>query len=253
MEYTIKKLSQLASVSSRTLRYYDSINLLKPKRVNSSGYRIYGEEEIERLQQILFFRELELPLEEIKNILDDDNFDSVTSLKNHRKQLLAKRQQLDQLLQTIDKTLASKKGTIKMTDKEKFEGFKQKQLAENEEKYGEEIRERYGKETVEKSNKKFANLTEKQYNEMQEMAADILEKLKNAMKTQDIAGEEAVEVVELHKKWLTYTWPSYSEEAQRGLSDMYVMDERFRKYYDGPAGSGAAQFLRDAIYDYTQK
>lgn len=89
MEYSIKKLAEMAGLTSRTLRYYDTIQLLKPKRINSSGYRIYGEEEINRLQQILFFREFEIPLEEIKNYLDDPDFDHTEALNQHRLQLLA--------------------------------------------------------------------------------------------------------------------------------------------------------------------
>ncbi|MGP6139177.1 MerR family transcriptional regulator [Jeotgalibaca sp. A127] len=247
MEYSIKKLGELAGVSSRTLRYYDTIGLLKPKRINSSGYRIYGQAEVDRLQQILFFREFEIPLEEIKSYLDDPEFKNSEALTNHRQQLLAKRERLDHLLKTIDKTIQHIKGESGMTDKEKFEGFKQKQLDENEQKYGNEIREKYGKDTIEKANKKFGNLSEDQYNQLQEMASQILNDLQAAMKTNDPSGEEAQAVAALHKEWLAFTWPSYSKEAHRGLADMYVVDERFKNYYDGPAGEGAAQFLRDAI------
>lgn len=252
MEYTIKKLSQLAGVTSRTLRYYDKINLLKPKRINSSGYRIYGSQEVDRLQQILFFREFELPLEEIKNILDHPDYDTTAALKEHRQQLLAKREQLDHLLLTIDKTIAHERGEQKMTDKEKFEGFKKEQLAENEAKYGQEIREKYGEDTIKKANQKFHNLTEEEYEELQSMAQLIITDLKAAMETGDPASAEAQAVAALHKQWLAFTWPSYSKEAHRGLADMYVYDERFTKYYDEPAGVGAAQFLRDAIHAYTQ-
>lgn len=250
MEYSIKKLGELAGVSSRTLRYYDTIALLKPKRINSSGYRIYGQAEVDRLQQILFFREFEIPLEEIKSYLDDPDFNNNEALADHRQQLLAKRERLDHLLATIDKTMQHIKGETEMTDKEKFQAFKQKQLEENEVKYGNEIREKYGKDTIEKANKKFANLNEDQYDKLQAMATQILTDLQIAMKTNDPSGEEAQAVAALHKEWLAFTWPSYSKEAHRGLADMYVMDERFTNYYDEPAGEGAAQFLRDAIHTF---
>lgn len=251
MEYTIKKLSELAGVTSRTLRHYDAIGLLKPKRINSSNYRIYGSKEVERLQQILFYREFDLPLEEIKRILDDSHYDTEGSLLAHRQALLQKRQRLDLLLQTIDRTLADQRGERTMTDKEKFEGFKKKQLQENEKNYGEEIRERYGADTVEKSNQKFASLTEEQHQKLQLMANQILADLKTELQTGDPTSKEAHALAALHKEWLTYTWPSYTKEAHRGLADMYVADERFTSYYDEPAGIGAAQFLRDAIYAYT--
>lgn len=248
MEYNIKKLAEMAGVTSRTLRYYDTIHLLKPKRINSSGYRIYGEKEIDRLQQILFFREFEIPLEEIKNYLDEPNFDHTEALLLHRYQLLARRDRLDQLLKTLDTTMANIKGETIMTDNQKFNGFKQQQLTDNEAKYGKEIREKYGVNAIEKANKKFSNLTEEQYTNMQRMADQILVELKKAMTSGDAASEEAQQLAKNHKDWLSFSWPTYSKAAHRGLADMYVADERFTKYYDEPVGDGAAQFLRDAIY-----
>lgn len=253
LEYTVNALSRMAGVSKRTLHYYDEIGLLLPKRKSSNGYRIYGQAEVDRLQQILFFRNLEMPLEEIKQILDNPEFDSIAALKEHQQQLLARKAQLEQLLETIDKTLASKRGEIKMTDKEKFEGFKKETIAANEAQYGEEIREKYGEETVEKSNRQFANLTQAEYDKMQQLAGQILEELPKAMQTQDPTSEEAQHVAQLHKEWLSYTWPSYSTEAHKGLAQMYVDDPRFTKYYDNPAGEGAAAFLRDAIFSFTAK
>ncbi|MBM6614654.1 MerR family transcriptional regulator [Desemzia sp. RIT804] len=250
MEYTVNTLSRIASVSKRTLHYYDEIGLLSPKRKSSNGYRIYGEQEVEKLQQILFYRNLDMPLEEIKQILDDVHFDSETALVEHRQRLLAKKIQLDQLLTTIDKTLANKRGEIKMSDKEKFEGFKKELIEKNETQYGEEVREKYGTETVEKSNKKFASLSKEEYEHMQQLAAQILEDLKTAMQTKNSNSEEALKVAALHKEWLTFTWPTYSKEAHKGLAQMYVDDPRFTKYYDEPAGEGAAEFLRDAVFNY---
>lgn len=251
MEYTIKKLSQLSGVTTRTLRYYDSIDLLKPKRINSSGYRIYGQKEVNRLQQILFYREFDLPLKEIKQLLDDETFDGQKTLEEHREKLLRQRNRLDQLLSTIDKTLEQTKGRQKMTDKEKFEGFKKQTLQQNEETFGEEIREAYGEEQVQRANQQFAKLTEAEYNELQALSDRIIEQLKELKDDAAPDSAEAVELATLHRQWLTYTWPSYSKEAHRGLADLYVMDERFTKYYDDAAGSGAAQFLRDAVHAYT--
>lgn len=252
MEYTVNALSHIAGVSKRTLRYYDEIDLLVPKRKSSNGYRIYGEQEVEKLQQILFYRNLDMPLEEIKQILDDVHFDSELALISHRQRLLAQKVQLDQLLTTIDKTLASKRGEFKMSDKEKFEGFKKELIEKNEAQYGEEIREKYSNETVENSNQKFAGLSQKEYEHMQQLSTQILEDLKAAMQTKNPESEEALQVAELHKEWLTITWPSYSKEAHRGLAQMYVDDPRFTKYYDEPAGKGAAEFLRDAVFSYTK-
>lgn len=252
MEYTVNALSSIAGVSKRTLRYYDEIDLLTPKRKSSNGYRIYGEQEVEKLQQILFYRNLDMPLEEIKQILNDIHFDSEIALIEHRKRLLTKKVQLNQLLNTIDKTLASRRGEIDMSDKEKFEGFKKELVEKNEVQYGEEVREKYGTETVEKSNKKFAGLNQEEYKHLQQLSAQILEDLKAVVQTNNPESKEALHLAESHKEWLTFTWPTYSAEAHRGLAQMYVDDPRFTKYYDEAAGEGAAEFLRDAIFNYTK-
>src|SRR3954465_2372197 len=98
MEYTVQKLGLLAGISTRTLRYYDEIGILKPARINSSGYRIYGQAEVDRLQQILFYRELEVSLDRIKEIIADPAFDGAAALKEHRKKLLEKKKQLEVLI-----------------------------------------------------------------------------------------------------------------------------------------------------------
>ena len=131
MEYTVQKLGQLAGISTRTLRYYDEIGLLKPARINSSGYRIYGSAEVDRLQQILFFRELGVNLDSIKEIMTSEDFDGATALKEHREKLLEKRAQLDLLIENVDKSIQLTERKIIMTDKEKFEGFKQKLVDDN--------------------------------------------------------------------------------------------------------------------------
>lgn len=250
MEYTVQKLGKLAGISTRTLRYYDEIGILKPARINSSGYRIYGPREVDRLQQILFYRELGVSLENIKNIMTDPSFDRTNALKEHREKLLAKRAQLDQLISNVDKTIAVTEGRITMSDKEKFEGFKQKMIEENEEKYGAEIRAKYGDETIDQSNQKIKGLTKEQYAELEKLGEEVLVTLKEAMATGDPASDLAQKTAELHRKWLGYTWASYSKEAHAGLAQMYVDDERFAAYYN-KVQSGAAEFLRDAILIYT--
>ncbi|MFB3169319.1 MerR family transcriptional regulator [Neobacillus sp. 179-C4.2 HS] len=250
MEYTIQKLASLAGVSTRTLRYYDEIGILKPARINSSGYRIYGQEEVNRLQQILFYRELGVGLDSIKEIVTAPTFDGATALREHREKLLEKREQLDLLIINVDKTIALTEGRITMSNKEKFEGFKKKMVEDNEKKYGKEIRDKYGKESVEASNAKVMNMTEEQYQEVTALAEQIHTTLAEAFKTGDPAGELAQKAADLHKQWLTYYWKDYSKEAHAGLAQMYVDDERFTAYYDKEQ-PGNAVFLRDAIHIYT--
>ena len=250
MEYTIKKLSSLAGVSTRTLRYYDEIGILKPARINSSGYRIYGKEEVDRLQQILFYRELDISLDNIKTILSSPCYDEMNALKEHRNNLLAKREQLNILIENLNKTLLSKEGKLIMNDKEKFEGFKKQLVEDNEKKFGKEIRDKYGEEAVKKSNKQFKNMTEEQYRQLEDLGNSVMENLKIAMETNNPAGEAAQKTAELHKQWITFCWGSYDKEAHANLAQMYVDDERFTAYYD-KAQKGATQFLRDAILIYT--
>ncbi|HYK73868.1 MAG TPA: MerR family transcriptional regulator [Pseudoneobacillus sp.] len=251
MEYTVQKLSSLAGISTRTLRYYDEIGILKPARINSSGYRIYGQAEVDRLQQILFYRELGVGLDQIKAILTSPSFDGETALRDHREKLLEKRKQLDVLIANVDKTIALTEGRINnMSDQEKFEGFKQKMIDENENKYGEEIRKRYGNEKVDQSNAKLKNMTQAQYEDVNKLAEQIKATLEEAFKTGDPAGELAQKAADLHKQWITFYWSEYSQEAHAGLAQMYVDDERFTAYYDKEQ-PGTAEFLRDAILIYT--
>lgn len=249
-EYTVQKLGRLAGVSTRTLRYYDELGLLKPARVNSSGYRIYGQAEVDRLQQILFYRELGMSLESIKEIMTSPAFDGTRALQEHRQQLLEKRQQLDLLIANVDKTLAAKEGRITMSDQEKFEGFKLHLIEENEQTYGQEIRSKYGDEQVDRSHKKLKNMTQEQHAEIEALGKEILDVLEQAFQTGDPAGELAQKAANLHRQWLTFYWDTYSKEAHAGIAQMYVDDERFTAYYDTKQ-PGTAAFLRDAVLIYT--
>lgn len=241
----------MAGVSTRTLRYYDEIGLLVPLRISSSGYRIYGEEEINKLQQILFYREFDLPLEKITSLLHTRGYDREKMLREHRQKLLEKRDQIDQMLQTIEKSIAETKGMMRMKDTEKFKGLKEKTLKTNEEKYGKEIREKYGDEVVEESNRKFRGQSQEVYEKAERLAQEILEKLHAAMDEKDPSSIEAQEVAALHKEWISLYWPTYTKEAHRGLAQMYVEDDRFRAYYDKEK-EGAAEFLRDIINIFTK-
>ncbi|HZG15624.1 MAG TPA: MerR family transcriptional regulator [Candidatus Bathyarchaeia archaeon] len=250
MEYTIQKLGHMAGISTRTLRYYDEIGILKPARINSSGYRIYGQAEVDRLQQILFYRELGITLENIKEILDAPTFDRAKALREHREHLLDKRLQLELLIANVEKTIASTEGRITMTDQEKFEGFKQELIDENEKKYGHEIRGKYGDEVVNQSNEKLKRMTKEEYEAVKHLENEMYETLEQAMKGGNPASDLAQKAASLHRQWLCFYWSDYSKEAHAGLAQMYVDDERFKAYYDAMQ-PGMAEFLRDAIHVYT--
>jgi DNA-binding transcriptional MerR regulator len=253
MEYTVLKLGKLAGISTRTLRYYDEIGLLSPMKVTASGYRVYGENEVDALQQILYYRELDLSLTDIKAILSAPSFDRLAALNSHLAELKKRRDRLDRLIQNVEKTILHEKGKIAMSDKEKFEAFKKGLIRENEEKYGAESREKYGDKRVDESNAKMMNLTKEQFDVMQKLAGEIVSQLEQAVKQNaDPAGEAGKHLAQMHKEWLSFTWKEYSREAHLGLAQMYVDDGRFTKYYDSRV-KGCAAFLRDAVAAYVKE
>lgn len=252
MEYTVQKLGRLAGISARTIRYYDEIGILKPARISSSGYRIYGQKEVDLLQQILFYRELGVDLDSIKKIVTAPSFDGAKALREHHIKLLAKREQLDILIKNVEKTIALTEGRIEMTDSEKFEGFKQKLIEENEAKYGKEIRGKYGDDVIDKSNAYFKNMSKEDFDRMNSLSEQVLETLAEAVKTGDPSGPLGQKAADLHKQWISLCWGHYNKEAHANLAQMYVDDERFTAYYD-KVQPGAAVFLRDAVKIYTSK
>lgn len=249
MEYTINKLAKLAGVSTRTLRWYDECGLLKPLRVSSNGYRIYGQREVDRLQHIMFYRELGVELSEIGRILSSKDFDGLAALQNHHTALCAKREQLERLIASVEKNISSLKGETSMTNQEKFEGFKQKLIDDNEKQYGSEIREKYGDAVIDSSHAKLKGMTKEQYAEVEKLSQEVNDALKAAFEQGDPSSELAQKACELHKRWLCYYWSTYSKEAHIGVSQLYVDDPRFTAYYD-KIQPGCAVFLRDAIQLY---
>ena len=252
MEYSVSKLANLSGVSARTLRYYDEIGLLPPQRVSSNGYRIYGQKQVDLLQQILFYRELELSLDEIKQIIYAENFDIESALQSHLLQLTRQKQRLEDLITTVEMSILASKGEKKMTDQEKFAAFKKDLIKQNEDTYGEEIRQKYGNQAIDASNAKLANLTQAQWEAFEKLGKDLNEKLSEATRLGDPNSELAQEVSDLHRQWLTLAWPKghYDKRKHFNISLMYVHDERFKAYYEA-IEPGAAEFLHAALKIYT--
>lgn len=252
MEYTVKALAELAGVTPRTLRWYDQKGLLKPRRTTEAGYRLYGPQEVNRLQTILFYKELGLELEMIRKLLDAPGFDRAAALQSHLAELEARRQRLEALILTVEKTIDEAKGGTPMSDKEKFEAFKRRTAEANEEQYGREVREKYGQEAAEEANGKFLSMTEEEYGRWKTLEREIVSALTAAVRAgEDPAGKEGQRIAELHRRWLSYTWPQYTAQAHRGVAELYTADERFTAYYDREV-PGCALFLREAIRDYTE-
>jgi DNA-binding transcriptional MerR regulator len=247
----MNKITKMSGISTRTLRYYDEIGLLKPARVAQSGYRIYGQTQVDLLQQIMFYRELGFPLEDIKALLSAPDFDRAKAFESHLCVLHEQRKRLNILIANVNKSLSALKGEITMSDKEKFEGFKQRLIDDNEQKYGADIRKKYGDATIDKSNAHLKGLSKEQYDEGERLRVQLEETLKAAFETADPSGELAQKACDLHRQWLCVYYPKYSKAYHKGLGEMYVADQRFRANYDKIA-PGCTEFLRDAIHIYCQ-
>lgn len=251
MEYSVQQLARLAGISARTLRYYDQTGLLKPARIAENGYRVYGGAEVDALQQILFYRELGVPLKEIGAILHAPDFDRVRALSGHLSALRQKKDRVERLIQAVTRTIEDLKGEREMNDAEKFEGFKQGLLDDNERAYGQEIRQAYGEAAVEKSNARLKGMSEADWQQAKSLSAAVNEGIQRAMVQGDPAGEAAQQACDLHRQWLCMYWPEgqYTKQAHLALAQMYCDDERFTAYY-GAIAPGAAAFLLEAMKVY---
>ena len=247
MEYSIQELSRLSGVTTRTLRWYDQIGLLKPSRVAESGYRYYGVAEVDRLQDILYYRALGVELARIRECLDDPSFDRLAALRNHLAALEAERERLEQLIRSVKDTIGAEEWNEIMSDEQKFEAFKMRAVEHNEETDGSEIRAKDGDQEVDEANAAVRNLTQEQYQEWTELGRDIQERLEATVQTGvSPESEEGKEICALHRRWLTITGNRYDPAKHRGIAELYVMDERFTAYYDKQV-PGCARFLRDAV------
>ena len=248
MEYTIQQLAQLAGVTRRALRHYDQIGLLKPAHTTQAGWRLYGPAQVDRLQQILFYRALGLELEHIRRLLDDPAFDRRTALQSHLTELKDRRGRLDALILTVQKTLDAEQGGNRMPDTDKFECFKQDMIQKNEAQYGPELRARYGDALVDRANARLAGLTREQYDAMTTLEDEIRRDLTAAVLAGDAAGRM---LAEKHRRWLSASWEQpYTPQAHAALAALYTQDKRFTDYYD-QAVPGCAAFLRRAVEAYT--
>ena len=252
MEYSIQELSRLSGVTTRTLRLYDQIGLLKPSRVAESGYRYYGGAEVDRLQDILYYRALGVGLARIRECLDDPSFDRLAALQSHLAALEAERERLEQLIRSVKNTIGAEERKEIMRDEQKFEAFKKRTVEHNEEAYGAEIRAKYGDDQMDQANAAVMNLTQEQYRAWTGLGREIQARLEAAVRAglspEGAAGEE---IAALHRRWLTVTGNRYDPARHRGIAELYVADERFTAYYDSQV-PGCARFLRDAVVHWVK-
>lgn len=252
--YTVKALARLTGLTPRALRYYDAIGLLRPRRSEDNGYRLYGPEEVDRLQQILLYRDMGLPLEEIGNLLDAPGFDRESALREHLERLRERRREVDALIRAVQNTLSAIKGGTSMNDSEKFEGMLRHITEENEAAYGKELREKYGDKTVDEFEAWMSGMSQEKWEEAHAVEAAYKAALCRAAESGDPAGAEAREAVRIHAAWLAYYWPDgkVTPQAHTGLAVMYAQDKRFAGYYEQLA-PGCAAFFAEAVKAYYRR
>jgi DNA-binding transcriptional MerR regulator len=250
--FTVSEVAKLSGVSVRTLHHYDEIGLLKPACVGENGYRYYGKDELLRLQQILFHRELGFPLEEVRQVLDAPDFDRMAALRSHRGRLMAEARRYRALVKTLDETLAALEGETEMDDKAMFKGFDPAKQAEYEawlvEKYGPGMQARIDEAKVATKGWKQADFDKAQA-EVEEIEADMA----GAMAAGLPADSAAVRAImrRLHG-WVGRSWNrTPTREAFTGLGQLYQDHPDFRARYDGRA-AGLSDYMAEAMRAFSE-
>jgi MerR family transcriptional regulator, thiopeptide resistance regulator len=240
---TVKQLARLAGVTPRTLHYYDEIGLLKPTRTGANGYRYYGEDSLLTLQQILLYREVEMPLERIRQIMADRDFDVLAALEHHRTDLVQRAARLERLRATVDNTILHLKGIKEMSKQQFFEGFSDEQQAA----YEKEAMQLYDPETVKASAKRWKNYSAAEKQRIGEEGNAVYAGFASAM-SKGPASPEAQECVERWRKHMNYFWTPTLDQLM-ALSEGYIEDPRFKANFDKIHPELAA-FVRDAVKVY---
>jgi DNA-binding transcriptional MerR regulator len=245
MTYTIKEIADLAGVTTRTLRYYDAIGLLSPADIGGNGYRYYDQESLLRLQQILFFRELDVPLKEIQFIMSRPDFNLLCALKRHRSALMHRAERLNKLIDTVDLTIAELNGEVIMNDKEHFEGF-------DERKYEEEARQRWGSTPqYAESQRKWGSYSNEQKEAIKAEGGRItLRMVADASAKADDADVQAA--IGEYYAYLNKYFYTCDVEFLRNLANMWVEDPRFAINYDR-IREGGAEFVRQAVHIFCDR
>ena len=215
--YTVHQLATLAGVSVRTLHHYDHIGLLRPSARTAAGYRLYRETDLLRLQQILFFKELDLPLDEIRRVLDDPGFDQVAALAQHRRTLALRVERLGQLLNTIDRTIAKlTEVDMSLTDEELYEGFSTEQI----ERYKREVKEQYDPVLVEESQRRVGKMSKAEWQGVKD-EGDAIARAMAALMDEAPGGPAVQATIARQHAWIEHFYPC-SAEVFRGLGQLYT-------------------------------
>lgn len=250
--YKIKEVADMVGISVRTLHHYDEIGLLKPESVTEAGYRLYSEKDLEKLQQILFFKELDFDLKTIKEILNDPNFDRKRALELHRQLLIKKRDRLNKIIECVENTIESVERGIKMSKENMFKAFDMSEIEKHQQKYAEETKQKYGhtdayKESMEKTSK----YTKNDWENIMQRASEIYTEIASLM-DRSPEDEEVQRAVAKWRQHITDNFYYCTIDIFRGLGELYVLDERFKNNID-KIKEGLAEFLSEAIKIYCER
>ena len=239
MKMQIKEFAEFVGVSVRTLHYYDEIGLLVPAYVDKhTGYRYYDESSLLRMQEILFYRELDFSLKSIKELLSSPNYDTKKALKEQKKLLTLKKERLERLISAIDDAMKGE-NVMKAFDNSEFERYKA------------EAKEKWGKTDAYKEHtEKTKSYSKDKWNSLAENMNDILAEFAVCMKNgKEPASDEAQSLVKILQSHITENYYHCTNEILAGLGQMYVADERFKNNIDKHA-DGTAEFICEAIEVY---
>lgn len=244
-QYAVKQLAALSGISVRTLHYYDQIGLLKPTIRTEAGYRMYGEQALLRLQQILVYRELDIPLKEIAAILDDPDFDLLEALESHKIALEQRQNQLRILLKTIDKTIHHVKNKTMLSHDELYEGLPKDQA----EAWREEAREQWPT-AFKRSENHLRSMQKTDFKKLKDDFKALWNQL-GTLADHDPESTEVQELIAQHYDFMRQFWGTASLEdkqakAYAGLGDMYAQDERFTEF-DGEPNPAFGRMMQAAM------
>jgi len=243
-KFRIRNIAEASGVSIRTLQHYDEIGLLCPGRMKNSGYRLYSKDDLARLQEILFFRELDFSLTEIKTMLESPGYKRDKALAAQKDLLKIKIKRLNMMIRTIDKTISAETGGKEMYNEELFEGLD----AETQKEYSLEAKERWGgTDAYKESERKTARYSKEDWARIGAVSGDIYTKIADLMGAGAEPDDERVQ--EQTKRWYDHITDSYytcTPEIFRGLGEMYVIDKRFTDNID-KTRPGLAAFLSKAM------
>ncbi|MFF9116723.1 MerR family transcriptional regulator [Streptomyces massasporeus] len=244
MNYSVGQVAGFAGVTVRTLHHYDAIGLLVPSERSHAGHRRYSDADLDRLQQILFYRELGFPLEEVAALLDDPDADPRAHLRRQHELLTARIEKLRKMAAAVEHAMEARTMGIDLTPEERFEVFG----GNDPEQYAEEVEQRWGDtDEYADSQRRTASYTKEDWKRIQAEAADWGERYGALMSADEPpAGEAAMSLAEEHRQHICTWFYECSYDIHRCLGEMYVSDERFKAFYDA-LRPGLAEHLRDAI------